>query len=60
MKEILVEREVVKELSKKQNKKEVLIQIMIESCVEMGYNVKEGKEIICDFYKEIYLSKTCP
>ena len=43
--------EVVKELREKYNKKEQVIKIMLEECKKLGYNIKESKEIIIDFFK---------
>jgi hypothetical protein len=42
----------VKKLSKKYNKKEQMIKIMLEKCCDLGYNLKEGKELIEIFFKE--------
>jgi len=45
----------VKKLSKKYNKKEQMIKIMLEKCCDLGYNLKEGKELIEIFFKENWL-----
>lgn len=45
-------RDIVLELSKKYNKKEQMIRIMLEKCCDLGYNIKESKELI-----EIYFKK---
>ncbi len=39
-------RDIVLELSKKYNKKEQMIRIMLEKCCDLGYNIKESKELI--------------
>lgn len=50
--EILVERrEIVEELSKRYNKKEKVIQIMIDKCIEMNYNIERVEELVDGFYK---------
>lgn len=51
MEKKIVEREVVRELSKRQNKKEALIQFMLEDCVKIGYNIEETREFIDEFYR---------
>ena len=48
----IILKAIVKELSKKYNKKEQMIQIMLEKCKNSNYNIKESKEIIEDFFKE--------
>ena len=58
-KEIIL-KSIVKELSQKYNRKELMIQIMFEKCEKLDYNVKESKKIIEKFLKTIDLSKTCP
>ena len=45
-------KDIVLELSKKYNKKEQMIKIMLEKCCDLGYNLKEGKELIEIFFKE--------
>ena len=45
----------VKKLSEKYNKKEQMIKIMLEKCCDLGYNLKEGKELIEIFFKENWL-----
>ena len=45
-------RDIVLELSKKYNKKEQMIRIMLEKCCDLGYNVKESKELIEIYFKE--------
>ena len=39
----------VKKLSKKYNKKEILIFKMIEKCQELGFNIEETKQLINEF-----------
>ncbi len=46
-------KDIVLELSKKYNKKEQMIKIMLKKCCDLGYNLKEGKELIEIFFKEI-------
>lgn len=48
-------RDIVLELSKKYNKKEQMIRIMLEKCCDLGYNVKESKELIEIYFKENWL-----
>lgn len=45
----VVEKEVMKELSKKYNKKEKVIEIMLEKSIEMGYDIIKSKENIIEF-----------
>ncbi len=45
-------KDIVLELSKKYNKKEQMIKIILEKCCDLGYNLKEGKELIEIFFKE--------
>ena len=45
-------RDIVLELSKKYNKKEQMIKIILEKCCDLGYNVKESKELIEIYFKE--------
>lgn len=45
-------RDIVLELSKKYNKKEQMIKIMLEKCCNLGYSLKESKELIEIFFKE--------
>lgn len=40
----------VKKISKKYNKKEILLLKMFEKCNKMGYNIKDTKKIIKEFY----------
>ncbi len=49
----VVENEVIKELSKKYNKKEKTIKIMFEKCCDLGYELKESRELIEIFFKGI-------
>ena len=51
----VVENEVIKELSKKYNKKEKTIKIMFEKCCDSGYELKESRELIEMFFKGIWL-----
>lgn len=51
---------IVIELSTKYNKKEQMIQTMLEKCMDLGYSLKESEELIEIFFKEFNLSKTCP
>lgn len=37
-------------LSKKYNKKENLLKVMVEEANEMGYNIKECEGLIKEFY----------
>ena len=47
---------IVTELSTKYNKKEQMIQTMLEKCVDLGYSLKESEELI-----KIFLDNfTCP
>jgi hypothetical protein len=45
----VVKNEIIKELSKKYNKKEKNITIMLEKSFELGYNNEEAKENIIEF-----------
>lgn len=45
-------RDIVLELSKKYNKKEQMIRIMLEKCCDLGYNIKKSKELIEIYFKE--------
>lgn len=42
---------VVKKLSKKYNKKEKIILEMIGKCKELGYNIRESKVLIEEFFE---------
>lgn len=42
---------VVKKLSKKYNKKEKIILEMIKKCKELGYNIRESKVLIEEFFE---------
>ena len=42
---------VVKKLSKKYNKKEKIILEMIVKCKELGYNIRESKVLIEEFFE---------
>lgn len=47
---------IVTELSTKYNKKEQMIQTMLEKCEDLGYNLKESEELI-----EVFLDNlACP
>lgn len=48
MKDVVVD-EIIKELSKKYNKKEKIIEIMLEKSMNLGYDVIESKENIEEF-----------
>ncbi len=50
MRDVVVD-EIIKELSKEYNKKEKVIQIMLEKSMEMGYDVLKSKENIVGFIK---------
>lgn len=50
MKDVVIE-EIVKELEKMYRIKKKIITIMIDKCLELGYNLNESKEIILKFYK---------
>ena len=45
----VVKNEVMKELSKRCNKSEKIIKIMIEECNKIGLNLKESERYILDF-----------
>lgn len=47
-----ITKDIVLELRKKYNKKEQMIKIMLEKCCDLGYNLKESKELIEIFFKE--------
>ena len=47
----VVEKEVIKKLSKKCNRNEKIIKIMLEECKKVGYNIKESQHCILKFYK---------
>lgn len=47
----VVEKEVMKELSKKYNKKEKIIKIMLEKSIALGYDIVKSKENIIKFMK---------
>lgn len=49
----VVEDEVIKELSKKYNKKKKVIKILLEECNSFGYNIKESIEIVIEFFKNV-------
>ena len=40
---------VIKILRKKYNKKDIIIEAMLEKCKEYGYNIDESKEMIRNF-----------
>lgn len=46
----VVENEIIKELSKKYNKNEKVIQFMVKKCMDLNYNINEGKKIIEEFW----------
>lgn len=46
----VVENEIIKELSKKYNKNEKVIQIMVKKCMDLNYNINEGKRVIEEFW----------
>lgn len=48
-KDVVLE-EIIKKLSKKYNKKEEVVEIMVKKCVELGYNIDEAKRLIKQFY----------
>ncbi len=50
MNEIIIE-EILKELSKKYNKKEQVIKIMFEKTSKVIYNIKEFENSLREFYK---------
>ena len=50
MRDVVVD-EVIKELSMKYNKKEKVIEIMLEKSIEMGYDIIKSKENIVGFIK---------
>lgn len=45
----IVEDEIMKELSKKYNKKEKIIKIMLEKSIALGYDIAKSKENIIKF-----------
>lgn len=50
MRDVVVD-EIIKELSEKYNKREILIEIMLEKSIKMGYDVIKSKENIIEFIK---------
>lgn len=42
--------EIVKELSKKYNKREQVVKVLLDKCKIFSYNIKESKEIIINFF----------
>ena len=46
-----LELEDIKKLSKKYNKKEKIILEMIVKCKELGYNIRESKVLIEEFFE---------
>ena len=45
-------KDIVLKLSKKYNKKEKMIRIMLERCDNLGYTFKESKDLIEEFFEE--------
>ncbi len=42
--------EIIKDISKRYDKKREMIEIMVEKCKELDYNIDESKELIIDFF----------
>ena len=53
MRDVVVD-EITKELSKKYNKNETIVKIMLEKYINLGYNIKSFKKDLKDFYKNCY------
>ena len=47
-----MDKEILKVISEKYNKKEKLIEIMFYKTKEFGYNIWEGLQTIIDFYEK--------
>ena len=50
MRDVVVD-EIIRELSKEYNKKDKVIQIMLEKSMELGYDIIKSKENIVGFIK---------
>lgn len=50
--EVVVENEVIRELSEKYGKNEKIIKTMVEKCKGLGYNIQETKESVEEFYQK--------
>lgn len=48
----VVENEVIKELSKKCNRSERIIKIMIEECKNIGFSIEKSRQVILEFLKK--------
>lgn len=48
---IFMEENIVEEMSKKYNKKEVVIETMISQCIYLGLNKDDSIQMIEQFYK---------
>ncbi len=46
-----MEENIVEELSRRYNKKEVVIEIMISQCIDLGLNKDNSIQMIEQFYK---------
>lgn len=46
-----MEENIVEEMSKKYNKKEVVIETMISQCIDLGLNKDDSIQMIKQFYK---------
>ena len=47
----VMEKEIVEKLSKKYNRKQEVIIIMLEQCIKLGFDKYYSKNIIEEFYK---------
>ena len=48
----VVEDEVIKKLSENCNRNVKIINIMLEECKRVGYNIEESENFILEFYKK--------
>ena len=46
-----MEQEKIKEISKKNNIKENMAEIMFEKIKDMGYNIKDFNNLVTEYYK---------
>lgn len=44
-------KNVIKQLSRKYNKKEIIIFVMIEKCFKLNYDLDESKNIVIEFFR---------
>lgn len=44
-------KNVIKQLSRKYNKKEIMIFVMIKKCFKLNYDLDKTKNIVIEFFK---------